>query len=237
MPGDSAPSEGAHLLLVEDDPALREVVVAILTAAGYRAHDAPDGTRALALLAGPHAPPVGAVLLDLHLPDMDGPTFAAAYRALPSPPAPLLVFTAAPPAEAAVAAKGLGAVGVVPKPFDLDDLLAAVGRCLPAPTSPPSEVGPPPAARDAWEPDARRRQLVRLRAEMARVRAATTRVRAAVRLLVAAQATRKLTLAEARRAAALRRQSEALRLEMTLFGKEFERLRTPGPPPARQRSS
>jgi CheY-like chemotaxis protein len=65
-----APPEGAHLLLVEDDPALREVVVEVLTEAGYRAHGAADGATALALLTGPDAPPVGAVLLDLHLPDM-----------------------------------------------------------------------------------------------------------------------------------------------------------------------
>jgi DNA-binding response OmpR family regulator len=126
---------------VEDDPALRELVVCILTAEGYRAHGAPDGAAALALLARPDAPPVGAVLLDLRLPDMDGPAFAAAYRRLPGTPAPLLVFTAAPPAEAAAAAARVGAAGVVPKPFDLDELLAAVGRCLPAPAPPPAGAG------------------------------------------------------------------------------------------------
>ena len=148
MRGAHAPPAGAHLLLVEDDPALREVVVEVLTDAGYRAHGAADGAAALALLAGPDAPPVGAVLLDLRLPDMDGPAFAAAYRRLPGRPRPAARLHGRAPAEAAAAADRLGAAGVVPKPFDLDDLLAAVGRCLPAP-------GPP--ARRPWRPPPRRR--------------------------------------------------------------------------------
>jgi CheY-like chemotaxis protein len=196
-----APPEGAHrwdLLLVEDDPDLREVVVQILTDAGYRAHGAPDGAAALARLGRPGAPPVGAVLLDLRLPDMDGAAFAAAYRRLPGPPAPLLLFTAVPPAEAAAAAARVGAAGGG----------AGAGR--------------------QRATDARRRQLARLRDEVARVRAATARVRAAVRALAAAEATRALTPAEARRVSALRREGAALRLELTLFGAEFERLRAAG---------
>ena len=134
---DAPPAGEAHLLVVEDDPALREVVVEALTEAGYRAHGAPDGAAALARVAHPDAPPVGAVLLDLRLPDMDGRAFAMRYRRLPGPPAPLLLLTGAPPAEAAAAAAQLGAAGVVPKPFDLDALLATMGRCLPPPAAPP----------------------------------------------------------------------------------------------------
>jgi two-component system response regulator MprA len=241
-----APPGGAHLLLVEDDPALRELVVQVLTEEGYRAHGAPSGAAALALLARPDAPPVDAVLLDLRLPDMDGPAFAAEYRRRPGPPAPLLVFTGAPPAEAAAAAAQLGAAGVVPKPFDLDELLAAVGRCLPTPVPPPdaaavvspSALGEPtaaPAALMAWEPDARRRQLTRLRAEVERVRTALRRVQTEVLALAAAEATRTLTAAEARRVPALRRESEALRLELGQFGAEFELLRAAARPPQARR--
>jgi CheY-like chemotaxis protein len=143
MRGATGSPAGAHLLVVEDDPVLRDVVVEVLADGGYRAHGAPDGATALALLARPGAPPVGAILLDLYLPDMDGPAFAAAYRRQPGAAAPLLLFTAAPPAEAAAAADRLGAAGVVPKPFNLDALLATVGRLLPAPG--PAGADPPGA--------------------------------------------------------------------------------------------
>jgi DNA-binding response OmpR family regulator len=225
----TTPPGGVHLLVVEDDPSLRELVAWALLDEGYRAHSAPDGATALALLARPDAPPVGAVLLDLRLPDMPGEAFAAAYRRLPGPPAPLLVFTAAPPAEAAAAAARLGAAGVVPKPFDLDALLATVGRLLPAPA--PAGAGPAgggPPTKAAGESDPRRRQLARLRAEVARVRAATARVQADVWALAAAEAARPLTPAEARRVPALRREAEALRLELALFAREFEGLRAAG---------
>jgi DNA-binding response OmpR family regulator len=233
-----APPAGAHLLLVEDDPTLRELVVQVLTDEGYCAHGAPDGAAALALLSGPDAPPVRAVLLDLRLPGMDGEAFAAAYRRRPGPAAPLLLFTAAAPAAAAAAAARVGAAGIVPKPFDLDALLAAVGRCLTAPAPPdaaavvPQPVGgatrAPAAATAQWKPEARRRQLGRLGAEVARVRSATARVQAEVRALAAAEAARKLTPAEARRVTALRREAEALRLELALFAREFQGLRAAG---------
>jgi hypothetical protein len=60
---------GARVLLVEDDPALREVVEAALGGEGYEVLAAPDGAAGLALAAGAR-PPAGAVLLDLPLPLM-----------------------------------------------------------------------------------------------------------------------------------------------------------------------
>ena len=80
MPRPDAPPHGAHVLLVEDDAPLREVVALILAEEGYRAHAAPDGAAALALLEAPDAPPVGAVLLDLRLPDMNGTEVARRLR-------------------------------------------------------------------------------------------------------------------------------------------------------------
>jgi CheY-like chemotaxis protein len=244
MPRPDAPPHGAHVLLVEDDAPLREVVALILAEEGYRAHAAPDGAAALALLAAPDAPPVGAVLLDLRLPDMDGRTFAARYGQLPAPRAPLVVFTAAPAAEAAAATEALGAAGFVTKPFDLETLLEVLGRCLPAPAGAaggaaerPTEAaslvasGPGPVLK-RWEPDTRRRQLSRLRDEVTRVQAALARIRATVQRLAAAETTRKLTREEVGQVAALRLESEALHLELKAFHQEFARLqgawRAPG---------
>jgi RNA polymerase sigma-70 factor (ECF subfamily) len=166
------------VLVVEDDPAIREMVVEVLAGEGYRAVPAPDGATALAILDGA-GPALGAVLLDLRLPDMDGRTLAARLRARPPGAPPLIVFTAAPPAEAAADAVALGAAGFVTKPFDLDVLLDVVARCLappPAAAAPPAPPGAPPAGwrppagKDAPERDNRRRPLVRLRTEVARRR-------------------------------------------------------------------
>lgn len=237
-PRSGAAAAAPGVLVVEDNPVIREVAVEALAGEGYRAVPAPDGATALALLDGAAAP-IGAVLLDLGLPDTDGPAFAARLRARPAAAPPLIVFTAAPVAEAAAAAEALGAAGFVTKPFDLDDLVAVVARCLPAPPAPPAPdaapvpVGPvpagwrPPAGKDAPEADARRRQLVRLRTEVARIRAALPALRAELQDLAAAESVRRLTPDEARRAGALRRQSDALRLELVLFRQEFARLCAP----------
>jgi CheY-like chemotaxis protein len=109
------------VLVVEDDEAIRTCVSAILSEEGYRVVTAADGETALRL-AG-HAPPQ-VILLDMQLPVMDGWEFARAYRETPGPHAPILTVTAAP--DAAKRAAQIGADGYVPKPFDLDSLLATV---------------------------------------------------------------------------------------------------------------
>jgi DNA-binding NarL/FixJ family response regulator len=64
------------------------------------------------------------ILLDLRMPAMDGEAFARAYRRLPNATAPIILTSALPGAEAHAAR--IGATGCLAKPFDLDDLLAAV---------------------------------------------------------------------------------------------------------------
>ena len=116
-----------RVLVVDDDAALRALVAEALGDEGYAVLGVPDGRAALALLAAP-PPGLALVLLDLQLPGGDGAVAAvvAAARCRPAPPAPVLLFSAAPDAEAHVGS--LGAAGLLAKPFDLDDLLAAVRR-------------------------------------------------------------------------------------------------------------
>jgi two-component system chemotaxis response regulator CheY len=114
---------GPVVLVVEDDAATRALLRDVLEDAGYAVREAADG--AAGLRAARAARPA-LVLLDLRLPGTDGWAFAAAYRRAPGPRAPIVVLTADADAEAYAA--GLGAAGHLLKPFDLDALLAVVGR-------------------------------------------------------------------------------------------------------------
>ena len=134
------------VLVVDDDAASRAVIAAILGDEGYAVLEAPDGAAALALLAAP-PPRLGLVLLDLWLPGTDGAAVAAAYRRLPAPHAPVLLLSAAPDAAAHVTAAG--AVGLLAKPFDLDDLLGAVRRHAAPLGRPPARESPPPRPADS----------------------------------------------------------------------------------------
>jgi CheY-like chemotaxis protein len=74
------------------------------------------------------------LVLDLHLPYLDGRALAAAYRRAPGPRAPVLVVPAdggATGAAAAASAAAVGATAVLGKPFDLAELLALVSASRP----------------------------------------------------------------------------------------------------------
>jgi CheY-like chemotaxis protein len=72
------------------------------------------------------------VLLDLWMPVMDGRGFLAAYRQLPLPQAPVVLFAAALRKGGAP----VDADAVLAKPFDLPDLLALVEHLIGRPRKP-----------------------------------------------------------------------------------------------------
>lgn len=114
------------LLLVEDDAPIREAVSECLQAEGYRVQVAAHGAEALAWLRGGNRPAL--VLLDLVMPVMSGPDLLERLRADEALAAtPVLLMTAAisPPGKALPRVDA-----TLAKPFDLDDLLAAVGRLV-----------------------------------------------------------------------------------------------------------
>ena len=108
------------VLVVDDEPALRAVVCAILDDEGYAVLEAPHGSAMLELLAEEHA---DLVLLDVMMPGGDG---RAAYRELRAradlPDVPVVMMSAA------VRPDGLdpSIAAFLRKPFDLDHLLALV---------------------------------------------------------------------------------------------------------------
>ena len=110
------------VLVVDDDPSIRETVRDVLEEQGYPVVTAADGGEALAR-AGELTPRL--VLLDMRMPGVDGWQFARALRARGISP-PVVVMTAA--ADAGRWAAEIGAIGVVSKPFAITELIGAVER-------------------------------------------------------------------------------------------------------------
>lgn len=129
------------ILVVDDDPDLRETLVDIFEDAGYATEAAEHGAAALELLQ--RAPDLPAlVLLDMTMPVMDGETFAARMRQDPRlAQLPIVVYTARSDRER-VAAQ-LHAAGSVAKPLKLGQLLAVVGKVIEQSKAPARLSSPP----------------------------------------------------------------------------------------------
>jgi CheY-like chemotaxis protein len=112
-----------HILVVDDDEHICEILRAILLEEGHEIQSAANGALALTLLQQTH---FNLILLDMNMPTMNGWQFLEAYGYLPQPRPPVVVCTA----NEAGSRDGqqLGAVGWLLKPFDIGDLLFLVGR-------------------------------------------------------------------------------------------------------------
>jgi two-component system KDP operon response regulator KdpE len=113
------------ILVVEDEPALRQALIINLRARRYDVHAAPDGASALRVAGGT---PVDLVILDLGLPDMDGVEVVQGLRGWSS--VPIIVLSARDAQAAKVAALDAGADDYVTKPFGMDELLARIRASL-----------------------------------------------------------------------------------------------------------
>lgn len=117
--------QGKAVLVVEDDPDLRQMMELMLDSLGYRVLAAADGREALAKVAQQMP---GLILLDMRMPVMDGWEFAREFRARYDHRAPIVVVTAA--RDARQRADDIAAEGHLDKPFDLDDLVRVVEQHL-----------------------------------------------------------------------------------------------------------
>lgn len=113
-----------HILVVDDDPAIRDVVADILEMSDYQVQTANNGAEALAHI---RADTPAVVLLDLMMPVMDGWEFLRRCRDVAQcKQIPVAVMSAA--RDAAAAANELGAQAYLTKPFDMDAVLEVVSR-------------------------------------------------------------------------------------------------------------
>ena len=115
-----------RILVVDDEPALRQAVKRALGFEGYDVTFATDGVEALEVLA---AEPVDAVVLDVLMPRMDGLEVCRRLRRS-GDMTPVLMLTARSPVEARVEGLDAGADDYLPKPFALQELLARLRSLL-----------------------------------------------------------------------------------------------------------
>ncbi|SEG84646.1 two-component system, OmpR family, response regulator MprA [Thermomonospora echinospora] len=126
MESDRAADRPARVLVVDDEPAVREALVGSLEFEGYRVTEAADGLAALERLG---SDPPDLVVLDVLMPRMDGLTACRRLRAQGSM-VPVLMLTARDMVGDRVSGLDAGADDYLVKPFELDELLARVRALL-----------------------------------------------------------------------------------------------------------
>jgi CheY-like chemotaxis protein len=130
------------ILVVDDDPGIREVVALVLASEGYPVVIADDGAEALRVVtqAAPERAP-GCLLLDMRMPVLDGWGVARELKAR-GIALPIVVMTAA--MDAPGWAAEIGAAAYLSKPFDLDHLLETVERVCAHGEAAPAAGSPTP---------------------------------------------------------------------------------------------
>ncbi len=120
----SAPE--ARLLVVEDEPNIRELLATSLRFAGFEVHVAADGATALKQ-AAEHEPDL--VVLDVMLPDMDGFTVTRKLRGS-GRLLPIVFVTARDSVEDKIKGLTVGGDDYVTKPFSLEEVIARIRAVL-----------------------------------------------------------------------------------------------------------
>jgi len=142
-----------HLLVVEDDEALRDALLITLDAAGHRARGVDGGPAALALIEREN---FHMVISDLRMSPMDGLQLLAEIR-MRKPGLPVLLMTAFGDVDKAVAAMKGGACDFMLKPFEPKALIDQIER-----------YAIPPVAEGVVAADPKTREVLLLAARVAK---------------------------------------------------------------------
>jgi len=124
-PTSPEPGAGA-ILVVDDEPLARQLFTDVLRDAGYVTYEAEDGERALEIA---RQETIDVVLLDIMMPGMSGLEVLAKLGEL-TPDSPVIIVTANPTSENAIAALRLGAFDFIVKGFKNEVMLSTVARAL-----------------------------------------------------------------------------------------------------------
>jgi DNA-binding response OmpR family regulator len=121
------PSSECSILIVEDDASIRRLVRTVLLRKGYKVDIAADGLEAVAKLG---LADYDVIILDLMMPNLDGFSFMTAMaRNTPERLKRVIITSAASPSLINEKLEGIP-FDLLPKPFDIDELLSRVRKCL-----------------------------------------------------------------------------------------------------------
>lgn len=119
----------ARILVVDDEPAIREVITSALSLEGHVVHEAAHGGEGMALL---EREPVDLVILDIYMPTQDGLETLRALRTT-RPALKILAMSGGGQVgrfEPLKIAEKLGADCTLEKPFDISELSQLVSSCV-----------------------------------------------------------------------------------------------------------
>lgn len=118
----------AHsVFIVDDDPAMRDSLVLMLRGAGFRARAFASADDFLANLPTDKS---ACVVSDVRMPGVEGPELVRRLKTLRGDRWPVIVITGHADVPLAVQLMKAGVVDFIEKPFDPEQILDCVGRCI-----------------------------------------------------------------------------------------------------------
>lgn len=116
-----------NILIVDDDKAICELMTRTLNKAGFATQKVHNGRMAITMMRQDRP---DLVILDWHLPDIDGPQIVRVMRETPSLKTTPVMFLTARKIIGSVEGIGLGITDYITKPFDADEVVASCIRSL-----------------------------------------------------------------------------------------------------------
>ena len=120
------------VFIVDDDPAMRDSLVLMLRGAGLRARAFASADEFLANLPTDKS---ACVVSDVRMPGVEGPELVRKLKVLRGDTWPVIVITGHADVSLAVQLMKAGVVDFIEKPFDPEQILDCVGRCIASLTS------------------------------------------------------------------------------------------------------
>ncbi len=157
-----------HILVVDDEPAIRELVADILQDEGYKVRVAENAAAAKQSLRQQRA---DVILLDVWMPDMDGISLLKEWSVAGDLDAPVIMMSGHGTVETAVEATRLGAYDFIEKPISLAKLLITIERAVEAYALKQENQRLRPKAEPSIEPKGASKAMQELRARADKVAA------------------------------------------------------------------